>query len=360
MSDRVRTPARNRGLLTEADLIRTLQDGTYTIGELYGECEARADIARNRGLQPPDVDHRTDTVWRRRMRCALQARRLAGKAHRAGRAVWVIRGTRQEPTALVLLTPVWALAHVELYLSDAVSLLRGLEEPADLVFCDPPYGLGRGTVTSSASRIYRRDSEKVLAGYVDVDRGAYAEFTRRWVVAAAQALRPGGQLTAITGPQRAAIVQVAAEESGLEWVCSIAAFRHFALHTTRRFACSHWTITVMCRGRVDSPRRVFNAPPDLPKARSGTDYPLDWWVDNGRADRHGLLRYENCLPGKLVRRVIEAHTNAQELIVDPCLGGGTTAIHARALGRRFIGADVNPHAIRFAAGRLLAEHAWRE
>lgn len=350
----------SQDLVTEADLIRTLQSGTYTIGELYGECEARADIARNRGLEPPDADHPTDTVWRRRMRGALQARRLSGEAHRAGRAVWVIRGTRLHPTALVLLTPAGALANVELYLSDAVNLLRGLEEPADLVFCDPPYGLGRGTAESSARRIYRRNGEKVLPGYVDVDRGAYTEFTRRWVAAAAQALRPGGQLTAITGPQRAAIVQVAAEESGLEWVCSIAAFRHFALHTTRRFACSHWTITVMCRGRADSPRRVFNAPPDLPKARSGTDYPLDFWVDNGRADRQGLLRYDNGLPGKLVRRVIEAHTNTEELIVDPCFGGGTTAIQARALRRRFIGGDVNPHAIRFAAGRLLAEHAWRK
>ena len=347
-------------LVTEADLIRTLQDGTYTIGELYGQCRQRADIARNRGLDPPDADHPTDTVWRRRMRGALQARRLAGEAHRAGRAVWVIRGTRQRPTALVLLNPAGGLAHVELYLSDAETLLRGLDEPADLVLCDPPYGLGRGTAASSARRIYRRDGEKVLPGYVDVDRGAYAEFTRRWVAAAAHALRPGGQLTAITGPQRAAIVQVAAEESGLEWVCSIAAFRHFALHTTRRFACAHWTITVMCRGRSEHPRRVFNPPPDLPKARSGADYPLDWWVDNGRADRQGLLRYDNGLPAKLVRRIIQAHTNAQELIVDPCFGGGTAAIQARALRRRFIGADVNPHSLRFAASRLLVEHAWRE
>lgn len=347
-------------LITEADLIRTLRDGTYVLPELYHQCEARADIARDRGLEPTDADHPTDPVWRRRLRGALQRRRLAGEAENAGRTIWVIRGTRDHPRALVLVVPGGTLANVELHLGDAVELLRGLEEPADLVLCDPPYGLQRGTSASSAGRLYRRDRSKILPGYVDVDSSRYAEFTRMWVAAAAQALRPGGQLTAITGPQRAAIVQVAAEDSGLEWVCSIAAYRHFALRTTRRFACSHWTITVMCRGRVESRRRVFNTPPDLPKARTGADYPLDWWAENGRSDRPGALRYDNSLPRRLVRRVIEAHTHPDETVVDPCLGGGTSAIEARALGRRFVGGDVNPQALRFTAARLLAEHAWPE
>ncbi len=328
---------RTSGLITEADLIRTLQEGTYTLGELYRRCEADADIARAGGLEPPDADHPTDLVWKHRLRCVLQTLRAAGNAKRVNRSVWLIRGTRQHPRALVLVAPGGTLENVELHLADAVDLLRGLDEPVDLVLCDPPYGLGRGTSASNAGRLYRRDHRKVIGGYVDVEGSEYAEFTRRWVAAAARALRPGGQLAAITGPQRAAIVQCAAEENGLEWVCSIAAFRHFALATTRRFACSHWTITVMCRGRVTNPRRVFNVPADLPKARSGGDYPLDWWAANGRGDRSpGLLRYDNSLPGRLVARVIEAFTNAGSLVVDPCLGSGTAAkaalLHLMKLG----------------------------
>jgi DNA methylase len=347
-------------LLTEADLIRTIREGTYTLPELYGQCEARADISRDGGLEPPDAEHPTDRVWRRRLRGALQTRRLAGEAERISRSVWVIRGTRQHPRTLVLVAPGPTLANIELHLSNAVDLLHGLDGPADLVLCDPPYGLLRGTPDSSAGRLYKRDRSKVVPGYVDVEGSAYGEFTRRWVAAAASALRCGGQLAAITGPQRAAVVQCAAEESGLEWVCSIAAFRHFALRTTRRPACSHWTITVMCRGRAQDSRRVFNTPPDLPRARSGRDYPLDWWPENGRSDRPGVLRYDNGLPRLLVRRVIQAHTNPGEVVVDPCIGGGTSAIEALALGRRFVGGDVNPNALRFAAARLLTEHAWSE
>jgi hypothetical protein len=350
--------ARHSMLRTEGQLLRTLDAGTYTIPELYRRCEDGADIARDGGLEPPDEQHVTDTVWRRRLRGALQTYRAAGGVSHAGRSVWIILGSRENPTALVLITAAGTLAGVELHHRYALELLAALDEPVDLVLCDPPYGLRRGSEASSAKRLYRRDHNKVIGGYIDVDPSEYAEFSRAWVSVAARTLRSGGQLAVITGPQRAAIVQIAAEEAGLQWVATIAAYRHFALQTTRRFSPAHWSITVMCRGRADSHRRVFNVPAGLPKSNGGLDRPLDWWPENGRSDRRGALRYDNGLPRPLVRQVIEAHTNAGELVVDPCFGGGTTAIEAHALGRRFIGGEPNQQGVMFAAARFLREHAW--
>lgn len=347
-------------LVTEADAIRAIKEGTYTMPELYAYIAQRADIARDGGLEPPDEQHPTDTRWRRRVRGLLQNLRVNGNANKIAASVWAIRGSRERPRQLILIAPGGTLQQIELLLKDAVSLLGELEEPADLVLCDPPYGLQRGTRESIANRVYERNRDQVLGGYVDVPSEEYREFTFQWVAAAAQALRPAGQLVAITGPQQAAIVQYAAEDSGLQWVNSIPAYREFALRTTRRFACSHWQVTIMCRGRQQDTRRVFNTPEDLPKARSGVDYPLDWWPENGRADRPGLLRYDNSLPLRLVLRAIEACTNRGELVVDPCVGSGTTAIVARRLKRRCIAGDINPAALRFAAARLLSEHAWRE
>ena len=69
-------------------------------------------------------------------------------------------------------------------LKDAVALLCELEEPADLVLCDPPYGLRRGTSASSANRVYQRNRSQVIDGYVDVPAEDYREFTFGWVAAA--------------------------------------------------------------------------------------------------------------------------------------------------------------------------------
>jgi len=344
-------------LVTESDVIRTLDEGTYTMRELYELVAECAEIARNNGLEPTDDLHRTDTVWRRRVRGVLQNLREKGAARRVQASTWVIRGPRHAPRQMLLLAPAGRRGDVELVVRDAAMLLSTLDEPVDLVLCDPPYGLGRGC-DPEATRFYERNHSQVVPGYVDVPAEQYGEFTHTWVSGAATALRPGGTLAIITGPQQAAIVQCAAEDAGLRWVNSVAAYRHFALRTTRKFACSHWTLTIMCSGQPTSRRRVFNTPPDLPKAHSDADYPLDWWPDSGRADRPKLLRYDNSLPDLIVRRTIEACSDRGELVVDPCVGSGTTAIQAWRLERRFIGGDVNPHAISFAAARLLAEHAW--
>jgi len=345
-------------LETEADLLRTLRSGTYTLAELYALCETAVDVSRDNGRSPVSDRHPTDSVWKHRVRGWLANAKAKGLAERVDRATWLIQGTVENPSRLVLLNAGGELAGVEMRVQDAVELLRSLEEPVDLVLCDPPYGLGRGSGHFADGNGYRRDPGKVLDGYLDVDPSAYAEFSYRWISAAAAILRNGGQLAIITGPQQACHVQYAAEQAGLTWVSQIVARKVFPLLTFRRPSCAHWCVTVMCRGSLTNPKRVFHPPPDLPKAASGSDYPLDWWAENGRADRPGLVRYDNALPLRLVSRLVHAFSDPGELVVDPMLGSGTTPIAAHLARRRFIGGDLNPAAIRFAAARMLDEHLW--
>ena len=343
-------------LRTEADVVRALGDGTYTLEELYALCEDQADVDRDGGH---DAIHPGDERWRRRVRGVLQNLKASGRAERIGRSAWAIRGTCERPERMLLIVAGGTPREFELRLQTAVELLGSLDEPADLVLTDPPYGLHRGTDRSSAGRVYERDARRVVSGYQDVDPSEYEEFTFAWVEAAAAALRRGGNLVTVTGPQRAAIVQYAAEKAGLSWVSTIAAYKAFPLRMTRRPACAHWAITAMTKGRVDDPKRVFHCPPDLPKARSGVDYPLDFWTENGRSDRVGdALRYDNALPAKLVSRLVRAFSDPAEMVVDPHVGGGETAVQAWRHGRRFVGGDVNPGALRFTGARMLDEHLW--
>ena len=79
---------------------------------------------------------------------------------------------------------------------------------------------------------------------------------------------------------------------------------------------------------------------------------------NGRADRPGLLRYDNSLPLPMTIRLVRAFSDPGEHVVDPFLGGGTTAVACWVTKRKFTGGDLNPQAVCFSAARLLAEHAW--
>ena len=345
-------------LRTEADVVKTLRAGTYTLDELYALVQDRVDVTRDGGLDA--INDSTDTRWRRRVRGALQQLRARGDGHRVARSCWAIDGTPDQPRRMILIHGGGSVADFELRVQDAVRTLRELTEPADVVVTDPPWGLRRdhGPEAERLASLY--GNRCVVPGYVDVDPAGYEEFTQRWVTEAAGALRSGGQLVVVTGPQQAAVVQIAAQHAGLTFVSSIAARRDFPLYTTRRPSFAHWTITTMVRGSLRHPRRVWNTPPDLPKAASGADYPLDVWEHNGRCTRGraGLLVYDNTLPPRLAGRVIYGFSDPGELVVDPFVGGGAIAQACMTLGRRFIGADVNPHAVRFTAARLLTDCAW--
>lgn len=313
---------------------------------------------RDAGL---DVVHgTTDTRWKRRLRGALQTLKRQGRAERVGPSIWLLRGEPTAPRVALLVSLSGAHEELELQLCRAVDLLRDLDEAADLILTDPPWalGVGQGKERDTGARTYRRDETRVVGGYVDIEPNAYRRFTSEWIAAAAPALRDGGHLVVVTGPQQAACVQMCAEDAGLEYVNSLAVGKVFALRTRRRFAHSHWRVTVMSRGPMRSPKRTFRCPSSLPKAASGADYPLDFWPIGsvGRADaRPGRLRYRNSLPVLLVDRLAEAFTFPGDLLVDPFVGGGTTAVVAVARGLRFIGGDVNPRALAFTAARV-SEH----
>jgi DNA modification methylase len=57
-------------------------------------------------------------------------------------------------------------------------------------------------------------------------------------------------------------------------------------------------------------------------------------------------------PEKLLERIISASSNKGDLVIDPFLGSGTTAIIAKRLGRNYIGFEINEDYIRLALKRL--------
>lgn len=351
--------SRPAGLRCEADLLRALASGTYAVPALYRLAED-AGLADRRGGRRRIQDGKEQ--YKRRVRSALQQLRSEGRARRLGAGLWLLKGTAAAPRRCLLVLGTGEPAFVEMVLGEAAEILGEAAEPVDLVVADPPWALDRGARRAAYRRTYRRDSSKVVGGYVEVEPSQYARFTERWVTAAAEVLRPGGYLAVVTGAQQAARVQVVAEDvAGLTYVNSIAVRRPFGLYATRRFVHAHSTVTLLTKGPLDSRRRFFHRPQEMPRGRSGRVYAVDVWDDVGSAHRRGLLRYDNALPVALVSRIVRACTRSAErladaaLVADPFVGSGTTVIACLRERRRFHGGDANPEALRFSMGRVLAE-----
>ncbi len=63
---------------------------------------------------------------------------------------------------------------------------------------------------------------------------------------------------------------------------------------------------------------------------------------------HTFYRYPARFSPEFVRATINAFTEPGDLVIDPFMGGGTTAVEALATRRRFVGTDLNRLAVFIA------------
>lgn len=84
-----------------------------------------------------------------------------------------------------------------------------------------------------------------------------------------------------------------------------------------------------------------------------------------RGYTHKLYRYPARFAPEFVRACIDEFTEPGEVVMDPFVGGGTSAVEALASGRRFVGFDLNPLAILLTKAKTTPlssrdRHALRE
>ena len=83
----------------------------------------------------------------------------------------------------------------------------------------------------------------------------------------------------------------------------------------------------------------------------------DVWTDIHRI-RHNVRRDEHpCqLPIPLLERIVLMSTDPGDVVLDPFLGTGTSAIAAKALGRNFVGIEIDPEYVAIAEDKIARVH----
>jgi len=235
-----------------------------------------------------------------------------------------------------------------IYCGDAIQILDSW--PAGcvhLAFADPPFNIGY-----------------VYDGYRDdVPDEQYVEWTRRWMAACQRVLRPDGSFYIAIGDDFAADVRILARELGLHLRNWIIWHYTFGQNAQTKFGRAHTHIFYFTR----HPRNfTFN---DhllrFPSARH-TEYqdlradprgrlPDDVWDEfprvcgtfRERAGFHGCQ-----MPEALLMRIVLASSNPGDIVLDPFVGSGTTAVVAKRLGRRYVGIDISETYVERARQRL--------
>ncbi|MBN2448226.1 MAG: site-specific DNA-methyltransferase [Phycisphaerae bacterium] len=224
-----------------------------------------------------------------------------------------------------------------IYCGDSIRLLGEWESGCvDLVFADPPFNIGY---------VYDRYKD-------DLPDAEYVEWTRDWMSACQRVLKPTGSFYIAIGDEFAADIRIIGRELGMHlrnWII----WRYtFGQNMRVKFCRSHTHIFYFS---MHAKEFTFN---DhllrFPSARH-TEYqdlranpqgrlPDDVWDEFPRVcgtfkERTG---FHGCqMPEALLMRIVMASSDPGEIVLDPFIGSGTTAVAAKRAGRRYIGIDLS-------------------
>ena len=233
----------------------------------------------------------------------------------------------------------------QVMLGDCVQLMRMLP-PASVhcVFADPPYNLQlRGEL--------RRPDDSLVDGVDEdwdrfTDFATYDAFTREWLTECRRLLRKDGTLWVIGAYHNIFRIGAALQDLGF-WVLNDVIWRKanpMPNFRGRRFTNAHETLIWAARGR-DSRHRfnyaAMKALNDDIQMRSDWFLPLCTGPERLR-NQHGLKLHPTQKPEALLHRVLLASTAPGDIVLDPFLGTGTTAVVAKRLHRHFIGIERHP------------------
>jgi site-specific DNA-methyltransferase (adenine-specific) len=233
-----------------------------------------------------------------------------------------------------------------LFAGDALVWLRSLPDASvDLVFADPPYNLGRERWDTIGST------------------NDYLDWSRSWITQAARILRPSGSLYICGFSELLADVKVVAASlfESCRWL--VWYYRNKA-NLGRDWGRSHESILHLRGSRfvldVDAARIPYNAHtvryPAHPQAKSSRYGRKHYvWRPNplGAKPRdvieiptltNGMREktlHPTQKPLELVRRLVAAASHRGDLVVDPFAGSGTTFVACEALGRRWLGCEID-------------------
>ena len=242
---------------------------------------------------------------------------------------------------------------IHLYHGDCLAVMDALiaHHPAgcfDLIFADPPYFLSNGGITCQGGRMVKVDK-----GGWDKSRGAEENhhFNREWLRRCQALLKPNGSLF-VSGTHHVIFsVGYAMQQLGLKVLNQITWQKP---NPPPNLACryfTHSTETVLWAAKHAKSRHVFNYA-EMKRLNGGRQMKDVWSFTAPRREEKTLGRHPTQKPLVLIERLLVAGTRAGDLVMDPFLGSGTTAIAAARLGRQCVGIESDSGHVQLAIARL--------
>lgn len=237
---------------------------------------------------------------------------------------------------------------------DALIALESVkDESIDLIFADPPYNIGKN---------FNGHKDKW-----ETDE-AYLEWCYKWLNLCIQKLKPNGSFYVMTSTQFMPFFDIFLRDkltilSRLTWYydsSGVQAKKYYGSMYEPILFCvkdkNNYTFNadnILVEAKTGAKRKLIDYRKNPPQVYNSKKVPGNVWEFT--RVRYRMDEYENHptqKPISLLKRIIKASSNENDLVLDPFSGTFTTSFVAKQLNRHSIGIDLQEDYIKIGLRRL--------
>jgi len=205
----------------------------------------------------------------------------------------------------------------------------------NLIFTDPPYNIG-----------LKYDTHKD-----NMTNEEYIKWCEEWISECIRILKEDGSFYLAIGDEYAAEISIMLKSKGLKLRNWIIWYYTFGQNQRKKFNRSHTHIFYFVKDgkrftfnsddiRVESVRQKIKDKRAHPKGKVPDDV---WQISRVAGTFNERVKNFPCqMPLKLLETVIKTSSNQKDIVLDPFMGSGTTAVASKKLNRNYIGIEISP------------------
>lgn len=249
----------------------------------------------------------------------------------------------------------------QIYKGDCIALFQQLPpQSIDMIFADPPYNLSGKSLHLKGNKT-GGDWSKVNANWDTYSLADYQTFSDTWIGLATNSLKEAGSIYVCCSQHNLEVVLRGLRKANCK-VNNIIVWQKLnpMPNTTKRLYTHSIEFVIWAvkgKGWTFNAKALRDINPETQK--DGTPRMMrDVWglpVVQGSErlkSGDGKALHPTQKPVELVRRAIIASTNLREVVLDPFMGSGTTAVAAKLEGRNWIGFEQNLTYVQAARERI--------
>ena len=217
-------------------------------------------------------------------------------------------------------------------------LKKIIDEEINLIVTDPPFAINFNKMGGQ----YNRKNSNVLKGYNEIKQDEYFPFTCSWLKECERVLKQDGSMFLVSGWTNLRDILNAVEETKLTTINHLIWKYQFGVFTKRKFVTSHYHILFLVK---DKSKYKFNKLDHYPE--DVISIKREYWPNR--------VKTPTRLPEELVTKLIGYGSNENDLVLDPFMGSGTTAVCAKKMKRDYIGFEIVNDYVKFANARIAGE-----